>query len=582
MKKIKYKLILVMVGLCAFMAIVLGSYNIQRVISNKNFAVAEYRQVLNEQFDRTIRLETETAVSLVENIYRQQQQGMFTEDQAKMHAARLLRELRFDKDGDGYFWVDTTEGVNVVLLGRNTEGKNRINAKDEKGNLYIQEIIKNGVKDGGGYSDFWFAKPNEQEATPKRGYSLLFKPYHWVIGTGNWIDHIDQLIAKQEEVYYNSMVKDIMFTSLIIILVLLGAGKVTWYVSRKISDPIAELSGVVKQIAMGDLRNTVQIKSEDEVGELGKDVNVMTGDLKKLIAHLAISSEQLAASSEEMTASAEQSAQASNQVAISTVEVADRVNGQLTLVDSAVAVVDRISKEIQQFATNTTMVSTSATKTEQAANDGKNAIEKAITQMRAIENKTNETAKVINELEVTSKQIGEIVESITVVAEKTHMLTKNATKGGAGFSAVADEIAALVEESQAFRKQVIVLINEMQQKTSQAVRFTNESKQEVGAGSEAVSLAGKGFLGIVQMVKEITTQIQELSVATKQIAHESENVLDAVLGIDEESKKIAEQTENVSAATEEQSASMQEVASASQALATLAFDLHEAIGKFKI
>ena len=38
----------------------------------------------------------------------------------------------------GNFFVDTTEGINVVLLGRDTEGKSRINLVDPNGVFFIK------------------------------------------------------------------------------------------------------------------------------------------------------------------------------------------------------------------------------------------------------------------------------------------------------------------------------------------------------------------------------------------------------------------------------------------------------------
>jgi signal transduction histidine kinase len=57
-------------------------------------------------------------------------------------------------------------------LGNDTEGKNRFEAVDSKGNHYIKDIINNGKKDGGGYSDYYFPKKDGTEPLPKRGYSL--------------------------------------------------------------------------------------------------------------------------------------------------------------------------------------------------------------------------------------------------------------------------------------------------------------------------------------------------------------------------------------------------------------------------
>ena len=71
----------------------------------------------------------------------------------------------------GIFFVDTTEGINVVLLGRDTEGKSRINLVDPNGVFFIKNMIENGLKEGGGYTDLMFAKPGEKTPLPKRNYS---------------------------------------------------------------------------------------------------------------------------------------------------------------------------------------------------------------------------------------------------------------------------------------------------------------------------------------------------------------------------------------------------------------------------
>ena len=63
--------------------------------------------------DLLIKSEVETAVSMLQAIYAKHQRGEMTLEKAKALGADLLRELRYGTDG--YFWADTTEGINVVL-----------------------------------------------------------------------------------------------------------------------------------------------------------------------------------------------------------------------------------------------------------------------------------------------------------------------------------------------------------------------------------------------------------------------------------------------------------------------------------
>ncbi|MCK4466733.1 MAG: cache domain-containing protein [Desulfobacterales bacterium] len=132
--------------------------------------------------DLLIKSEVETAVSMLQAIFTKHQQGEMTLEQAKNLGADLLRELRYGTEG--YFWADTTEGVNVVLYGRkDVEGRNRLEDKDQKGTFYIKELLAKG-KAGGGYVEYWFTKKGQATPQPKRSYVLLFKPFGWVVGSG--------------------------------------------------------------------------------------------------------------------------------------------------------------------------------------------------------------------------------------------------------------------------------------------------------------------------------------------------------------------------------------------------------------
>lgn len=135
--------------------------------------------------DMVIKGVAETAVSAMQACFALYKEGQMTFEQAKTLGANLLRELSYGQDG--YFWADTTEGVNVVLYGRkDTEGRNRLEDKDSLGNFYVKEFLAKGAA-GGGYVQYWFPKMGENQPQPKRSYVLPFEPFGWVIGTGYYL-----------------------------------------------------------------------------------------------------------------------------------------------------------------------------------------------------------------------------------------------------------------------------------------------------------------------------------------------------------------------------------------------------------
>ena len=153
------------------------------VAGSCRFAGAQPGQLENSSAqDLLIKSEVETAVSMLQAIFTKHQQGEMTLAKAKELGADLLRELKYGTEG--YFWADTTEGVNVVLYGRkDVEGRNRLEDQDPKGMFYVKEFLAKG-KAGGGYVEYLFSKKGQTTTQPKKSYVLLFKPFGWVVGCG--------------------------------------------------------------------------------------------------------------------------------------------------------------------------------------------------------------------------------------------------------------------------------------------------------------------------------------------------------------------------------------------------------------
>lgn len=590
MKSIKNRLILFFLLTSTLMAVIVGGYNIynQTVVAQNN--LQEYRATLYAEYDRSIKSEVETAVSLIQSIYDDQQKGLLTEIDAKNKAAGLIRNLRFDNGN--YFWVDTTEGVNVALLGRvDKEGKSRIDDKDPNGFAYVKDgFIKNGLQEGGGYSDYQFAKPNTTEPLPKRGYTLAFKPYNWVVGTGNWVDDIEKNILLKEQGYSQQMQGDITRGILAILVGLVAVIGLAIVISRRIAQPILAVSLAAKEVAKGNLTiEKMKVTSKDEIGQLAQAFNLMTENLAQLVKHVATASEQVASSSQELTAGAEQSAQASNEVAVAITDVAQGTEKQMSAVSDVSAVVEQMSAGMEQVLANTGYVVRSTESTAQAAAYGQESIKKTIEQMSHIQEVVNRSAGLVEHLGGRSKEIGQIVEAISGIAAQTNLLALNAAieaaragEQGRGFAVVAEEVRKLAEQSQEAAKQIAGLITEIQSDTGKAVESMKDGTQEVETGAKVVNQAGAAFEKITQHIQEVTDQVLGISREMEQISQGNERIIRSVHEVEQISQVIAEQTQSVSASTEEQSASVEEIASSSQVLASMAEELEEALSKFKV
>ena len=275
--------------------------------------------VLRNDFDTMSKHLIEQAVSTVDVEYQKYKSGEISFDEAYDRAANLLRNLKYGDDG--YFWADTPEGINVVMLGQEaTEGTNRIGMEDVNGFKLIQGVIDAALA-GGGYTDYWFPKPGETEASPKRSYSAYFEPFDWVIGTGNYIDEIDTTLqAASNTIDENRRTGEriiIIFNILLLVISVI----VSILIGRRIAGAIVRIAKDAEKIASGNLSVRVKIQSKDEIGRLSEAFNKMVNELINIVSSVQQGANEFADGSQQISDTAQTLASGSSEQASSSEEV---------------------------------------------------------------------------------------------------------------------------------------------------------------------------------------------------------------------------------------------------------------------
>ena len=403
-------------------------------------------------------------------------------------------------------------------------------------------------------------------------------------------DYNEQM-AKKENRLTNEVAACINYTVVGVTLAAIILGVIiAWFISRNIVNPIQEMLNSISRDAAGYISiKQVAVTAGDEVGQLAMALNEYNEQVRAIIRNVANSSEVLAASSEELTASVEQSATANNQVASSISDVAQGSIRQVSVVNEAAKVTERMLTGVREVAVNADFVVATSDKAAVAAENGNESISIIVKQMATIGQAVSSSGQVVGKLGKRSAEIGQIVDTISGIAGQTNLLALNAAieaaragEQGRGFSVVAEEVRKLAEQSQDAAKKIALLISEIQADTEKAVVAMSDGTREVKVGAEVVDTAGQAFCEIVLLVNQVAEQIKNISVAIQDEVNESRQILKAITNVDELSKSMAGQTQTVAAATQEQSASMEEIAAASQSLSKMAQDLQGAIDKFRI
>lgn len=260
----------------------LGGILIYYIVQENRGQVQAYREDLESLVDVRLMNETQIAVSMLQELYEKQQRGLLTEKEAKREAADLVRAFRYD-NGEGYFWIDTEEGVNVVLLGTVAEGKPRMDATDPTGKRFVAEIIERAKQSGGGYTNFMFPKPGEVTPMPKRAYGAYFEPWGWVIGTGAWTDSIDRMVDERKA-RLDKRLENNLYGAIFILLLLQGLFVfMSIYIGGNMSRPILAITDQLRKMGSGDLsmdETTAEnvrklMLRKDELGIMGRAMQEM-------------------------------------------------------------------------------------------------------------------------------------------------------------------------------------------------------------------------------------------------------------------------------------------------------------------
>lgn len=379
------------------------------------------------------------------------------------------------------------------------------------------------------------------------------------------------------------------YTLITIAAATLAGAVLVYFIIRSITEPLKQLVGSVHQISQGNLSETIEVKSKDELGQLGHSFNEMVESLRSVIRSVNETVELLASSSEELTASAEQTSKATEHITTAIEQVARGAEIQTQGAEESSRSMEDIASGLHRIAESSAVVTESALETGKQAEEGGQLVHQTVNQIKTIHQSVNETDQVIRLLFERSQEVEKILEVITSISSQTNLLALNAAieaaragDHGRGFAVVANEVRKLAEQAAQSSSQIADLIHEIQQDTQRSVKAMSFVKQEVDSGLSVVAETDESFSRILASVKQITGQIQEVSATSQQISAGGEQVTASVSAMAQVSKETSASTQHVAASAEEQLASMEEITTSASTLSRIAEELQSRIGKFKL
>ena len=453
--KVRTKLNLILVLVILFVA--LGSiFSIKNLEDVKDKALETMEASSRQSYDDSIKEQVNVVISLLTEINDEYKAGTYTLDEAQKIAADEVRQMRYGEAG--YFWIDQSDGTNVVLLGNDTEGTNRMETEDANGYKMVKEIIRVAVEDGGGYTDYVFPKEGETEPSPKRSYSEYFEPFDWVVGTGNYTDYIDTAIASQDKVFSDYAMKKTgaLIGACVVMLVVVAV--LIFMIAQDITKSLKKVVAEIEVIAGGNFAHRMQdnmMKRKDDFGQLAgaletmresvcgllSKVKIEAANIDKVVETMDSNISNLNEEIEDVSATTEQLAASTEETAAST----EQINSMTQQIDGTAK---EIAIRAQNGATESEEIHKRAAQTKQTTVENRQKVQTVLEEIRGRLEQALKEAKVV-------EQIGVLADSILAITGQTNLLALNASieaaragEAGKGFAVVAEEIRVLAEQSQ--------------------------------------------------------------------------------------------------------------------------------------
>ncbi len=309
-----------------------------------------------------------------------------------------------------------------------------------------------------------------------------------------------------------------------------GAGVL---VSRSITRPIEDAVEVAQSVAAGDLRTTIEVRGNDETGQLLQALKDMTGSLQNIVAQVRGGAETIAV--------------ASNEIAQGNMDLSARTEQQAGAIEETAASMEEITTAVQQNADNARRASQLAVSACDVAAKGGQMVEQVVGTMASISE--------------SSTKIVDIIGVIDGIAFQTNILALNAAveaaragEQGRGFAVVAGEVRNLAHRSAMAAKEIKDLIN--------------DSVARVDAGNRLVGETGVTMGDIVTGVRRVMDIIGEISTAS---AEQGAGIAQVNMAVSE-----------MDTATQQNAALVEEAAAAAQSLREQTKALNEVVAVFKL
>jgi methyl-accepting chemotaxis protein len=491
-----------------------------------------------------------------------------------------IKDAFFEEDRSGYYFIYTGTTNVAHPVNETLPGKDLGELKGPDGVYSVRDLAK-AAQAGGGFVKFTWDKPGKG-GVPKLGYATMIPGTRYWIGTGVYVDNVDEAraaIADRMRALGNRMTY--VDAAVFAVMFLLVLFPLSLMISRGISRPVRETTEAARRIAAGDLDVHLSARGTDEVGQLQQALEAMAGELKGNLdairdkEALATREAECSAQAASEAREAAQKVEAANEAMLAAVNGLTAVAGE---VGAATRDLTHLGQDIQQgarqqqqqlestadamgqmrdavtdVAQNAAEASTATGQTREIALEGEAIVKNTMEAMSRLKTMAETLKADMGQLGERSEGIGAVVQVISDIADQTNLLALNAAieaaragEAGRGFAVVADEVRKLAEKTMAATGEVTVNIKSIQSMTRENMDGMDKTMEAVDATAGLAEQSGEMLRRILGAADASAGQVRAIAAAAEQQAASARSIMDSMDRVSEIARDNADRAKDAS------------------------------------
>ncbi|MBN2628360.1 MAG: methyl-accepting chemotaxis protein [Spirochaetales bacterium] len=404
---------------------------------------------------------------------------------------------------------------------------------------------------------------------------------------------------------------------LIIVLVLVLA--FSFLASKAIAAPIITMKDRLIDIASGegDLTQKLDIRRNDEIGELSEHFNTFMESLRVMISEMMVINEKSLTVQESLNDSASGSMTSIRDMNSRMDDVnhqMDELNRQISAsssaaleisgnLDSFTRLIENQSSAVEESTASVEEMIASLDNVARITSSKRESSEKLMEMTVKGAGLLNESTRQMEEITGELDSIRQTIQLINNIASQTNLLSMNAAieaahagESGKGFSVVADEIRKLavtaaesagmisrvlnnmggkIEETNEAGKETAQFFNQIKEEVEDVTRAFSEingSTQEISMGSQEIL---KAMSSLNSISAEVSSGSGEMKEGTQSVAHSMDSIMEI-------SRLVLSQVEDTNKTTESFGSTIEAVNREAEALGEIIENLTRKMGRFKV